>query len=478
MVYFFQMADAHGNGDSKPFIDFPKLMDGIYKWFFKYFYDRYQNEPYTIVAVWGYFFFFWLFFHPGPAAYISTFFLAMMPFVLPFLFWKIMDDSWFEYVRTQKYWSTEHCVLEIRLPEEITQTPFAAELFMRGLYQTGEVDTPLHEFWGNTRPWFSLELVSTEGRVRFFIWTRKRYKNLVEAQMYANYPTVQVVEVPDYTLDMPFDLARMDVWGIEQALQLPDPYPIVTYVELKMDKADTEEQFKNDPLAALIEMMGQLKPGEHIWIQNIIRGHTKPSFGRPGVAPYSITQEYAHHKELNIEQWAKLEIDAIAMRANAYDKEKKTINFIGLSEGDKAKILAIQQKLNKQLFEVGIRAMYVAKREVANSGPRAGIPSAYRSFEHGSEGRGLNGPRPIFWIGPFNYKWQDWWGIRRRMLQRRFYEAYVSRQYFFEPHKHRHIILNTEELATLWHLPGQVVRTPTLERMPSRRGAAPANLPV
>src|ERR1700758_1653411 len=110
-----------------PAFDPAKPIAVVYKWFRTWFFNRYQSEPYTIIVVWGYFFFFCLFFHPVPAAYIATFFLAMMPFVLPILFWKIMDDAWFEYVRTQKYWATEHCVLEVRLPEQITQTPFAAE---------------------------------------------------------------------------------------------------------------------------------------------------------------------------------------------------------------------------------------------------------------------------------------------------------------------------------------------------------------
>ena len=39
-------------------------------------------------------------------------------------------------------------------------------------------------------------------------------------------------------------------------------------------------------------------------------------------------------------------------------------------------------------------------------------------------------------------------------------------------------VFSAEELATVFHLPGQVALTPTLNRIGSTRSEAPANLPV
>jgi hypothetical protein len=39
-------------------------------------------------------------------------------------------------------------------------------------------------------------------------------------------------------------------------------------------------------------------------------------------------------------------------------------------------------------------------------------------------------------------------------------------------------VLNTEELATLWHFPGQIMRVPTLERIESKEASPPPNLPM
>jgi hypothetical protein len=423
---------------------------------------KYGFEAYYVTLVLAYFFFVCIPLHLTVAGVVGSFLIAFAPFVLPVLLAMIFMAMWLDYKRQQDYWSTEHTVLEIRLPEEITQSPFAAELFFRVLYQTGEVDTPVHKWRGKTSPWFSLEIVSTEGVVKFFVWTRSRYKEVIKSQMYAHYPTVQVAEVPDYTLNFPLDLERMDLWGVEQTLQKPDPYPIMTYVDWGLDKADTKEEFKTDPLNSIIEFFGSIGPGEHLWSQIILRGHTE-----------KYVEEY--HEELNITQWTKKELAKVGK--DYQDTPEGKPNYVRAPEGTKEQLKAMQRKEFKQMFDVGIRTIYLAKNE-SKKGRNAGIPTMFRSFEHGSAGRGLNGFKPIFYIGPFNWPWEDFMGIRKRGLKTRFYNGYVTRQYFYEPNADNYIFLNTEELASIWHLPGKVARTPTLARMPSRRSEAPANLPI
>ena len=39
-------------------------------------------------------------------------------------------------------------------------------------------------------------------------------------------------------------------------------------------------------------------------------------------------------------------------------------------------------------------------------------------------------------------------------------------------------ILNLEELATLYHFPGEVAATPTLPRIDSTKSSSPSNLPI
>lgn len=397
-----------------------------------------------------------------------AFFLALLPLVLPFFLWSLFSYSWMAYIREDKYWNRrEYCLLEIRLPEEVLQSPYAMELVLRSMYDVGGIDTPIDEYWkGHTTPWYSLEIVSTEGVVRFYIWAWKQFKDFLQSQIYAHYPSVQVYEVPDYTLQVPFnpDSDEYDLWAIGQKLQKPDPYPIATYVEMELDKKDLKEEFKHDPMVSLLEFFGSFGPGEHGWMQMIIRAHTG--------CPYAKEE---HHQMLKIDEWAEKEKESILAKTVVDENDKP--NFSKLSESDKDAINAMETKYNKQVFDVGIRMLYLTKKG-APTNKKMGFPTSMRAFEHGSEGRGLNGFKPVFEIGPFDYPWQDYFGVRKASKKKKMYEGYVRRQFFFPPYGKKWIALNVEEIATVFHFPGKVAGTPTLLRMPSKRGEAPANLPT
>ena len=50
---------------------------------------------------------------------------------------------------------------------------------------------------------------------------------------------------------------------------------------------------------------------------------------------------------------------------------------------------------------------------------------------------------------------------------------------FVKAYMHPEIfVLNVEELATLWHFPGQIMKVPSLERIESKEASPPTNLPI
>ena len=119
-----------------------------------------------------------------------------LPVLLIILFWKL----WVRYVQALFFSKRKRVLLEIRLPKELTKSPAAMELFLTGLHQAGREGTWYAKYWeGKTRPWFSLEMISIEGAVKFLIWTEEDFKNIIQAQLYSQYPTVEIYEVPDYT---------------------------------------------------------------------------------------------------------------------------------------------------------------------------------------------------------------------------------------------------------------------------------------
>jgi hypothetical protein len=120
---------------------------------------------------------------------------------------------------------------------------------------------------------YSFEIVGQDGDTRFYIYCPKSWRNVVEGQIYAQYPEVMIVEAEDYTRSFPdrFPNDEYDMWGLEMQFMKPDCYPILTYAEFKSLSDAKLEEVKVDPLSAISESFATLKPGEQLWYQILAR---------------------------------------------------------------------------------------------------------------------------------------------------------------------------------------------------------------
>jgi hypothetical protein len=388
-----------------------------------------------------------------------------MPVLLGLMFWRV----WTDYTLADFIFKTPHTLLEIKLPPEVTKSPQAAELMLVTLHQTSGETTVIDRYWfGKRRMWFSLEMVSIDGNIHFFIWTRTFWKNAVEAAIYAQYPEAEVYEVPDYTLRVMFDPKKMSLWGVEFKLTKEDPYPIKTYVDYGLDKADLKEEYKVDPLTPLLEYLGSCHRDGQIWIQILIQAHKKGDKKKKG----SLFGKADWREE------AGYLVDKILKR----DPKTKgpALSEAGfpiiptLSEGEKRQVEAIERSISKLAFNVGIRGIYMAKKEAFNPINIVGLIGCLKQF-NSMELNGFSGTR---WHIYFDWPWQDYKNIRANRYSRLVLEYYKRRAYFHPPYKQTPMILTTEEVATLFHLPGRVATTPTLGRILSKKAEAPPNLPV
>ena len=389
-----------------------------------------------------------------------TLLLSVYPIWLPILLIVVFWNMWLDYIRTEYISEQQFVLLEIKLPKEITKSPAAMEIFYTALYQTGSA-TFFETYWkGKVRPWFSLEMTSFGGQVHFFIWTWEKFRNLIEAQLYAQYNNIEIFEVPDYTTSMVIDPVNHPLWITQYKLIAPDPYPIKTYIDYGLDR-DPKEEFKIDPITSVIEYLGSLTRGEQVWIQIMIQAHKKEGFSEGRII-----------KKSDWKEGAMAEIKKIRDASVQGDSK-----FPNPTKGQQEKIAAIERSIQKWPFEVMIRGGYFATKEANQISKRiSGLIGAFRQYSAND----FNG----FKLGEFtdyDFPWQDFRRIRRNAREREALDAYKKRSFFNPPYKHyrgKPFILNTEELATIYHFPGQVSSTPTFERIMSKKAEPPANLPI
>ena len=158
------------------------------------------------------------------------------------------------------------------------------------------------------------------------------------------------------------------------------------------------------------------------------------------------------------------------------DKDKKAVvefeGMVKLTTVERDAIDAMQRNAGKYAYEFACRVAYISNKEGDyDGGLYSRMIKTFAQTESKVKGRNGIG---FNWRTDFNYNMiSDPFNKIRPALKREELHHYKIRDF------HRATkIMTVEELATIFHLPGKVALTPTLNRVPSTRGEAPSNLPT
>ncbi|MFZ2500821.1 MAG: hypothetical protein WAW90_02415 [Minisyncoccia bacterium] len=414
-------------------------------------------------------------FMPGVVSLALSLALFIAPLWLPFL---LVGGAWTLWIvlRRSEFIAAQPCVLlEIKPPRNLVKTPLAMEAFLSSIHiGPGEATWYAKLIVGSVRPWWSLEIASFEGQVHFFIWTRAKFRRIIEGQLYAQYPGVQIIEAPDYTRFISATPEEWSMWGCDYShTKDEDPLPIKTYVEYGLDKIQ-EEPEQVDPLANLIEFMSSAGKGEYVWLQYIIRTHKGEKYHKLNKKgkPYTWQdQAYELIKKIR-EETRDTYTDPVTGEVRP--------GFPNPTKGQSEKIAAIERNVSKHAFDVGIRCIYLAKPEKFNAVMINHTLGLFKPFSSA----GWNGIEAGGWMARFNdYPWEFGVEKTKNHYLKKLIEAFRRRQFFHDPFSHglpvdKTMVMSTEEIATIFHIPSRSIESPGLARINSATGEAPANLPI
>lgn len=149
-------------------------------------------------------------------------------------------------------------VLLLQVPRTNEKKELAAEQMFASLH--GLLTLPSQKrFKAPIRERLSFEVAVLKKRIGFYVWVPKYLVSFVEEQIYAQYPTVQISEVQDYTendTDGRFPTTLL----CEMRLANNDALPIKTF-----------QSFEVDPLAAITATLSKFDENEEAWIQLVLR---------------------------------------------------------------------------------------------------------------------------------------------------------------------------------------------------------------
>lgn len=331
----------------------------------------------------------------------------------------------------------DHTLLMLEIPRTNDKKELAAEQMLASLHGILRTKREL-KLSGTLQEHISLEIAAIDQRIRFYIWTPQHLQAFVEGQIYAQYPTVQIFEQDeDYANRR---LNQTVVHSTELILTTDETIPIKTF-----------PSFEVDPLAAITATLAKLdKEDEEMWIQIMARPvhddwHRKGArmvakikrggglFGGSGASMVGYTAE----------AFAAL---IRPPQASGESKEPE------LSERDKSRITAIQEKSNKLGYQVKIRLMYAGHDQHTARLRMQALVGAFKQFNTTN----LNG---------FAAKEASFNRDKQLEYQTRFF---IDNGY----------ILNIEELASLFHLPHTSVETPNIVWSTTKTAEPPSNVPI
>ena len=314
-----------------------------------------------------------------------------------------------------------YTLLLIKVPRTNDKKELSAEQMFAALH--GILKPKQGLFDKTKQDHISFEIVSIKNNIYFYVWMPKHLQNFVEGQIYAQYSAAQIVKQEhDYTLR---NLKQKVVHTIDLGLENYDSIPIKTF-----------PSFEVDPLSGITATLARVKDeNEEIWIQILAR---------------PVSDDWHKNSKKHIAKIKSGSLNlAYIIRApfQAPDDTEKN-----LSERDKARIKAIEDKSVKLGYKVQIRLIYFGPDQHTASLRMQALVGAFKQFNTSE----LNG---------FSQKFSS-------------SDAKLVNDYTNRSFRNDGFILNIEELASVFHLPHTSVDTPNIIWALSKTAEPPANLPT
>lgn len=326
--------------------------------------------------------------------------------------------------RTAEIVESDGAVLLLQVPRTNEKKELAAEQMLASLHGLLLSSEATRFGARHIRERLSFEIAVKAKRIGFYVWVPTYLKTFVEEQIYAQYPTVHISEVPDYTITNVHPQSA--VLSTELKLTAHEALPVKTF-----------PSFEVDPLAAITATLAQFDADEEAWLQVIVRPAQDTW--------YKKSEQYA----------AKIrggKTSTTGMLGALWAPPESKTDAPKLAEYQSARANAAEEKSHKLAYEVVVRIVYRGPHEPQARMRMQAITASFKQFN-------------TTYLNGFAQK------------------SYTSSDYDVELYQHRVMVrsgfvLNIEEVASLYHLPHTNVETPNILWASAKTAEPPATLPI
>lgn len=352
-------------------------------------------------------------------------------------------------------------LLAIRVPKDLETGCLVAEQIFATVHGVSKQLGLLDRLKGKSKNRISFEVAKVGRDIKFLVCFPEELRNLVEGQFYAQYPTAEITEVDDYV-----DGEDEYVFGTTLEMTNSEFYPIKRFSQFE----DKKSKYAVDPLSAITSTLSKFSTDEEqAWVQIVI----SPLEDRWRKIYINCIRMLGNGLLFNIESLQKLFIDIYSSRnrflrivlfplyylfflyafrlGNAKINDADFKLQISNTHDRETSLNAAMDKVGRLMYQSSIRIIYkspVMNPELAELKLQE-IVGSFKQFNLPQ----INGFKMA--------KIESGKGILKQFKERR-----VNGE----------LVLDTEELATIYHLPNITVNTPNIYWVKSKRLEPPREL--
>jgi len=330
--------------------------------------------------------------------------------------------------------------------EQVKERIAIAEIFFSTLGGV-KAQRGWNAFWYGRNDHFALEIVADkEGLVTFYAAVPLFQQQYFVQQVQAQYESAELEEVEDYNIFEPQGV----VYGSRLKLKKSYIFSVNTY-----------DKMESDPLNSITNVLSQFEKQEGAVVQFVVRS-ARPEWHRtPARVARSMQQGRTLEQAVqdvtgNIIGRAFREFARIAKKKEDQQSagiDTKTQREYRLSPMEEEVVKSLEDKTSKSGFDVNIRVLVSSDTKEKSMFKLQNILNAFTQYSGYQYGNAFVASKP-----------SDDDALIHDYIYRHFDEK-------------RSYVLNTKEMASLWHLPLTSTETPNIRWLGARKSAPPPNMP-
>lgn len=345
--------------------------------------------------------------------------------------------------------SNEKVVLKVKVPKEVRREDVEQQKSLQQMQELIGFTETIFQTIGSmkaergVKAWLSgredvltFEMVASKSLIMFFVTCPVKHRQFLESQIHAQYPHSSIEDAGDYNIFSPKGVAL----GSYLSFKKPSYFPIKTY-----------EKMESDPMNTITNALSKVADEDGAAIQFVIKS-AYAKWRKEGLSIARAMQQGKKYSDVSASGVSKIfkEVGDIIRGPKKDDEIKESYRLSPLEE---EMVKGLEEKASKAGVDVNIRVITTSETFERAKGYLDDILNAfgqYSIFEYGNAFKAIT-PRD----------------------QDRLVSFFIHRH--FDPRYG--IVLNSEELSSLWHLPLPSTETPKIDWLLSRKSVPPSNIP-